>query len=130
MKKIILAFFIVLISASSFAQQKGDIWGHITDIEVDNEPLVFAQVDLAGTSKSVQTNFHGNFELTDIKPGEYTLVISYLGYETLELPVVVEGDRITRLEKGMSAKKLVSGSNNEIVSTSGEFGNRSTSGQE
>ena len=130
MKKLILAFFVVLISASSFAQKKGDIWGHITDIEVDNQPLVFAQVQLAGTSQSVQTNFHGNFELTDIKPGEYTLVISYLGYETLELPVIVESDRITRLEKGMGAKKLVMAGDNEIVTATVDSGDRSLSGQD
>ena len=130
MKKLTLSLFSVMICSLCFAQQKGDIWGNITDFELDNEPLVFAQVELEGTSKNVQTNFHGNFEITDIVPGEYTLVISYLGYETLELPVVVESDRITRLQKEMRARTFVSDGNIEIVTSSDDFGNQNTSGQD
>ena len=128
MKKLLFAFFFVLICATSFAQ-KGGIWGNISDFEMDNEPLIFAQVDLEGTSKSVQTNFHGNFEFSDVVPGNYTLKISYLGYETLEVPVVVENERITRLERKLKARKLDQALVGETVMASDHLEEENTSGQ-
>ena len=130
MKKLVLSILFVVICASSFAQEKGGIWGNVIDYEMDNEPLIFAQVELEGAAKSVQTNFHGNFEFTDIAPGEYNLVISYPGYESLKFPIVVESDHITRLRQGMSAKKIGTANYNQLNTTSADSGDQSTSGQE
>ena len=128
MKKLLFAFFFVLICATSFAQ-KGGIWGNISDYEVNNEPLIFAQVEIEGTTKSVQTNFHGNFEFSDLTPGNYTLKISYLGYETLEVPVLVENERITRLERKLKARKLGEAFSSETVLASDHLAEKNTSGQ-
>ncbi len=50
--------------------------------------MLFAHVQIKNTPISVQTNFHGNFEITGIDPGNYTLLVSYLGYETIEIPII------------------------------------------
>jgi len=89
-----------------FSQEQGTIAGTILDQEVFNEPLIYAEVHLKDTGKRVQTNFHGNFELTGIAPGTYTLVVDYLGYESLELAVTIKEDEVVRFTKSLGAKQL------------------------
>lgn len=105
MKKL-LGFLFFISSVAVFSQAQGTIAGTILDQEVFNEPLIYAEVHLKETSKRVQTNFHGNFEITGIAPGNYTLVIDYLGYESVELAVEVENDKVVRLTKSLAAKQL------------------------
>ena len=54
------------------------------------EPLIFATVSLKDTNIKEQTNFHGNFEISGIPNGTYTLRVGYLGYESKEIQVLVE----------------------------------------
>lgn len=80
--------------------------GTITDLEIHNEPLFFANVVLKDSAVKVQTNFHGNFEIVDVAPGKYTLIISYLGYEPLEIPVEVKGREVVVVNRGMRALSM------------------------
>ena len=105
MKKLALVFSL-LFTTLLFSQQGGSVAGTILDKEMNNEPLLFANVQLKNTSKSIQTNFHGNFEIHDIKTGDYILVVSYLGYETLEIPISIEEDKTTRMIYELEAKKI------------------------
>ncbi|WP_297798540.1 carboxypeptidase-like regulatory domain-containing protein [uncultured Eudoraea sp.] len=105
MKKLALVFSL-LFSVLLFSQQEGSVVGTILDKEVFNEPLLFANVQLKNTTKSTQTNFHGNFELHDIKAGNHILVVSYLGYETLEIPITIEENKTTTVLNELEAKKI------------------------
>ena len=88
------------------AQGSGAIVGTITDNEMQEEPLLFANVALENTLWSAQTNFQGNFEFTEVPEGNYTLIVTYLGYETLETPVVVKAGEVTSIFKGLTALSL------------------------
>ncbi|MGB5819083.1 MAG: carboxypeptidase-like regulatory domain-containing protein [Saonia sp.] len=105
MKKSFL-FCSLLFTTLLFSQQQGAIRGSISDKEMNNEPLLYANVHVKNTTKSTQTNFHGNFEIPDIDPGNYTLVISYLGYESLEVPVSVAENGVTEIYQGLNAKSI------------------------
>ena len=105
MKKL-LGFLFFISSVALFAQEQGTIAGTVLDQEVFNEPLIYAEVHLKETSKRVQTNFRGNFIMTDVAPGSYTLVIDYLGYESLEIPVTVKENEQLRLVQGLAAKQI------------------------
>ena len=83
MKNIFL-FLFFLITSLSFSQGQSSIKGTVTDKAMNNEPLLMAHVQIKGDDTIVQTNFHGNFEITHLLEGEYTLIISYLGYESVE----------------------------------------------
>lgn len=99
-KLLLLALFI---TSFGFAQQKGSIVGKITDKEQNNEPLPFANILLKGTTKGITTSEQGLFAIEDIDPGTYTLVVSFIGYQTLEIPnVVVEAGKITEINAGLS----------------------------
>lgn len=89
MKKVL--FFALLISyCVSSAQKTGTISGKVSDLQNNDEPILFANISLKNTGFSAQSNLHGNFELKDVVAGEYILVISSLGYENFETKVVVE----------------------------------------
>ena len=99
----------ILISIPLAAQQTGSIAGKLTDKEYNNEPLAFANVILKGTTKGTTSDFDGLYELADLEPGTYTVVFSYLGYETVEIPDVnVEAGKVSEVNVPMSASEGVS----------------------
>ncbi len=72
--------------------QEGTIKGQVYDEEI-NDVLPFANVILKGTSIGSTTDFDGNYAL-DVKPGTYTVVFSFVGYQTKEITnVVVEENK-------------------------------------
>ncbi len=104
--KTFVLLFSILCTTLLFSQQEGSVVGTILDKEMNNEPLLFANVQLKNTSRSIQTNFHGNFEIHDIIAGDHTLVVSYLGYETREIPIRIEKDKTTIVVDELEAKKI------------------------
>jgi len=104
--KYLALVFSLLFSALLFSQEQGSVMGTILDKEMNNEPMLFAHVQIKNTPISVQTNFHGNFEIAGIDPGNYTLLVSYLGYETLEIPISIEENKITQVINELESKKI------------------------
>ncbi len=96
----------LLLSSGLYAQESGNLTGTIKDQEVFDEGVVFAQVRLKDTEFKTQTNFRGNFELKNIYPGTYILEVSYAGYDTLEIPVLIQAGESTEITQFMSAKML------------------------
>ncbi len=108
MKKIVLYTFILFLTNLT-AQQTGSIVGKLTDKEVNDEPLAFANVLIKGTTIGTTTDFDGLYELANLEPGMYTVVFSYLGYETVELPTIeVVAGKVTTVNVPMSASEGVS----------------------
>ena len=105
MKQVVFVFLFLVFHLSS-AQSRGVLSGKILDSEMYNEPLLMASVSLKDTPWRTQTNFNGNFEITKVVPGNYILQISFLGYETLELPVTVNQNRSTFINHSLKAKKI------------------------
>ncbi len=94
---------LLIVATSLSAQEISSIVGKLTDKEANNEPLVFANVIIKGTTKGTTSDFDGLFELANIEPGNYTVVFSFLGYETIEIPTVVEPGKVTTINVTMSA---------------------------
>tara|TARA_R110002050_G_scaffold204522_2_gene340017 strand:- start:1400 stop:4294 length:2895 start_codon:yes stop_codon:yes gene_type:complete len=108
MKYSLLTLFLLL-TAFLNAQENGSIVGKIIDKESNDEPLAFANVLIKGTTKGTTTDFDGLFELANVEPGNYTIVFSYLGYESVEIPnVTVEAGKVTTINIPMSASEGVS----------------------
>jgi len=104
--KYLALVFSLLFSALLFSQEQGSVMGTILDKEMNNEPMLFAHVQIKNTPISVQTNFHGNFEIASIDPGNYTLLVSYLGYETLEISITIEDNKTTQVINALESKKI------------------------
>lgn len=90
-----LLFITLLLSFIGFAQTKGTVSGVLTDKESNNASLPFANVVIKGTNVGTNTDENGKYALS-IAPGNYTLVLSFLGYDTVEVPFsIAAGEKIT-----------------------------------
>ena len=67
--------------------QTGKIAGTIMDGEF-NEPMAFANVLIKNTTKGTTSDFDGKYSI-DVEAGNYTLIFSYIGYQTIEISDVV-----------------------------------------
>src|SRR5690606_38940811 len=95
-------FFFFLTSIT--IAQTGTIVGKLTDKEYNNEPLPFANVFLKGTTKGITSDIDGLYSLENVEPGTYTVVYSFVGYETVEIPdVKVLADKVTNIDVPMGA---------------------------
>lgn len=91
----------LLISLFGFSQN-GRVAGTILDKEYDNEPLVFANVLIKGTTIGTSTDDFGKYSIS-LKPGNYTLVMNYLGYETKEFPITIKANQTITIDHTLEA---------------------------
>ncbi|MBT8186016.1 MAG: carboxypeptidase-like regulatory domain-containing protein [Eudoraea sp.] len=96
----------MLFSLALSSQDLGTIKGHITDREVNYEPLMMASIHLEGSGKIVQSNLHGNFEIAGVTPGNYILTISFAGYDSKEIRVEVNSNEVSEVVTDLAAKTL------------------------
>ncbi len=95
---------LLLILTTGAVAQTGSIVGSLTDKDFNNEPLAFANVVIKGTSTGTTSDFDGLYALENIAPGTYTIVYSFVGYETVEIDgVVVEANKVTTVNVPMGA---------------------------
>ena len=80
MRFLIFSVFFIFLQITAFSQLK--LSGKISDLQ--GEPLAGATVLLKGTYLGVITDATGNFEFQHLNPGNYQLVVSFIGYESYE----------------------------------------------
>ncbi len=98
-KRFILSFLTLLSCTLTYAQQ--EITGSVTDAM---GPVIGATVMEKGTSNGTVTDFDGNFKLK-VDAGK-TLVISYIGYNTQELPAK-DGMQVSMQENAKELAEVV-----------------------
>ena len=101
-----ITLFIILFSVSSFSQDIGLIVGKVLDNEMNNEPLIFANVSVKGTDLKTTSDVTGLFLLENLKDGNYTLVFTFPGYETKEMDVTVNTENPTELKLSLEAQSF------------------------
>ncbi|WP_167852015.1 TonB-dependent receptor [Hymenobacter elongatus] len=72
----------------ALAQDTGRVSGQIRDAQ--GQPLVGATVVLQPSGRNTTTNAQGQFELSGIGPGTYTVTTSFLGYRTATQTITVD----------------------------------------
>lgn len=103
-KKVISLLFFQLTVFFAFAQETGGVVGKLLDAELNNEPLAFANILIKGTTTGTTSDFDGLYEIAGLVPGTYTVVYSYLGYETVEIPnVEIVAGKVTNIDVPLSA---------------------------
>ncbi|HEX9600901.1 MAG TPA: carboxypeptidase-like regulatory domain-containing protein, partial [Mariniflexile sp.] len=102
MKK--LTLLLLLFTATIlYGQNTGSVVGKLTDKEYDNEPLAFANVLIKGTTKGTTSDFDGHYSIENLNPGTYTLIFSFVGYETQQIPITVVANKVTEVNVPMGA---------------------------
>ncbi|MBN2349716.1 MAG: TonB-dependent receptor [Bacteroidales bacterium] len=89
MKRVLVILAFVGVYANSFSQHS--ISGNVSDTE--NRPLIGANVILEDTGYGSVTDEGGNFLLKNLPGGEYNLRISYVGYETAVVKIILNQSR-------------------------------------
>ncbi|GAB4134112.1 MAG: TonB-dependent receptor [Raineya sp.] len=105
MKQIFTILFTFLIfSFSTFAQNTGTIKGQLKE-EGAQEAIIGATVFLKGTSFGTSTDIDGNFQITAIPEGTYTLALSAVGYDSKEIEnIKVEAGKIVFINATLYAE--------------------------
>lgn len=80
---------VILISTTAFAQ--GTLRGVVTD-SLTKEALPGANVFLVGTALGSATDLEGAYRIDRIPEGEYTLRVSYIGYQTKAIKVNIQNN--------------------------------------
>lgn len=88
-----MAFIVaILFSLTAIAQDgagKGSIYGAVAG-EDQNDVLPGASIIIKSLNLGAATDFDGIFRISSVAPGNYTLEISYLGYTTKKVEVVLK----------------------------------------
>lgn len=88
--------FVLLALLSQFAfAQYGKISGKVVDKET-KEPLVGASVVIQGTTLGAATDINGNYVILNVPAGVYTVVASYVGYQSVTVSGVQVVAGLTR----------------------------------
>ena len=97
-----LLFFTLLITAISFSQNKGTVTGMLTDKDANNQSLPFANVLIKGTNLGTNTDIDGKYSIV-AAPGNYTIQFSFVGYESVEVPVTVVANEIVTINQALGS---------------------------
>ena len=107
LKTLIILLFIPSVSFSQLVSLSGYITG------TDSSSVTGATITLKGTTYGTVTDKKGFYKINKIKPGTYTIRISFLGFETKEKSVaILKGD--TRVDFSIMESNI---DLNEVVVT-------------
>jgi hypothetical protein len=90
-----LSIFIIgiLIFPILLQAQTGTIRGFVYEKET-GEPVIYTNVYLYKTSFGAATDVNGYFMISKIPTGNYTLLVTYLGFDTLKMEIAVKANDI------------------------------------
>ncbi|MFH5831772.1 TonB-dependent siderophore receptor [Halalkalibaculum sp. DA384] len=97
---VFLVLLLLSISFSARAQTTGSIEGRVIDIE--DKPLPNINIRLEGTSYGAATNTDGYYIINEIPAGDYTFVVSGIGYEEETRAISVQADQSLTIDVTLS----------------------------
>lgn len=103
---------LILFTCSFTFSQTGRISGKVTDQQT-GEPLIGANVIVVGTSLGAASDVKGEYLITNLSAGQYSVKTSYIGYQDVTVnEVLVTSGLTTRLDfqlqsKGYSTSEVV-----------------------
>src|SRR5437588_2750986 len=77
-------------------ERKGMLTGTVTD--VSQGVLPGARVEVEPKGVSVASNGQGQFTITDLAPGHYTVTVSYVGYKPFSSDVTINSGQIAHVD--------------------------------
>lgn len=91
LNKLFFILIVLLINITAFAQN--DVKGFVYEKQT-GEPMMFCNVYLKGTTLGASTDINGFFNITKIPDGDYTIMITNLGYDTIREPVSLRNKQV------------------------------------
>ena len=92
---------------------------------INNEAVPFANIFIEGTSLGATSDLEGNYILTNLKPGTYSVVCSFIGFKRqISFEVPVNSVRTTTLDFALVEESTTL---NQVVITASPFNKREES---
>lgn len=76
----------------SVAGQSNVVKGRVVD--QDNAPIAFVNVQLVGTGIGTVSTDSGDYILTNVNPGTYTIKASFIGYQSVSRTIIVDKNEV------------------------------------
>ena len=116
---------VILLSPFCYiSAQTSTIKGRIFN-SINNEAVPFANIYIDSTSVGTTSDIEGNYRITDLKPGTYSLTCSFIGFKTqISSEVNVSSARITTLDFALVEEST---NLNQVVITASPFNKREES---
>lgn len=104
MKKLVISTLFSLFTLIGIAQQTGILSGKITD-EDTKDVLIGATIQLVGTYIGASCDIDGNYAIKEIKPGDYSVKISFIGYsDKIFNGIKIEANKTTNLNTQLTLR--------------------------
>ncbi|CAL1518436.1 Metal-pseudopaline receptor CntO [Chitinophaga sp. MM2321] len=103
----------------------GSIKGNITTSE--GEAAAYVSVQIKRNSRGTVTDAKGDFTFRRVEPGQYTLLVSLIGYESTEETVMVTANQATtvklhlQLSKTQLAEVTITGGKNKLANKESDY---------
>lgn len=98
MKRLLLLVSMTIASAVVFGQS---IKGSVTDSQ-NGETLPGAYITIEGTDNGTITDFDGTYSLDNLPSGQYTLIFSFLSYESKKISnIIVSNNKTTQVNASL-----------------------------
>ena len=92
---------------------------------INNEAVPFANIFIDSTSVGTTSDFEGNYRITDLKPGTYSIICSFIGFKRqISFEVPVSSARTTTLDFALVEESTTL---NQVVITASPFNKREES---
>lgn len=101
MKRYFISIALFLVASVQLLAQNGTLRGNVYDKET-GAPVIYCNVQLAGTKFGGTTDLDGFFVISNIPVGEYRLVATYIGYDSVSTLIRIRPSGITYQAINMS----------------------------
>ncbi|MEM6843322.1 MAG: TonB-dependent receptor [Bacteroidota bacterium] len=105
----------ILLWLSAMSAQAQSLRGTVTDER--GTPLAGATIVLKNSTQGTVTDLDGSYSFDQLPAGRHTLIISYLGYQSRQLPTTLSRDEATEVSVQLS-ESLSTLDGNRVVVTS------------
>ncbi|SVC39362.1 uncharacterized protein METZ01_LOCUS292216, partial [marine metagenome] len=97
--------YFLILTTNVFAGATGKLTGYINDDQ--GNPLIGVNIYLEGTPIGTASDENGQYLIINIPAAPYTVVVSYVGYQTIKMTdVVINADHTTTLEFDMTVSAI------------------------
>ncbi|HPG72797.1 MAG TPA: TonB-dependent receptor, partial [Bacteroidales bacterium] len=95
----------IVISPMLWAQN-GTLKGFVYD-KINGEPCMFANVSVVGTQLGAATDLNGYFVINNIPQGSYTVVFTYVGYDSVAINITMAPGKLLSEKIYMNKSSII-----------------------
>jgi hypothetical protein len=95
LKRIAGLAILMILSLNVFGQ-RGDLRGFVFN-KGTGEPMIYARIFLEGTTTGTTSDGNGYFFISGLQTGEYKVIISFVGFDTIIEPITIRSNEIANI---------------------------------